>query len=166
MEQEAWLSGALEGVSPTLLPAAHALVQAMRDIKLATENLTDEQAWTKPNNAPSVAFHLQHIAGSCDRLLTYARGEKLSTKQFAALSAEGRINRSLNAALLAEKAVAEIEKVLEEISSTPDEILFEVRTVGRMELPTNVFGLFFHIAEHAQRHVGQIIATAKIVSSE
>lgn len=165
MEQEAWLSGAIENVSPVLMPAAHALIQAARDLNQATENLTDAEVWDRPNGVPSVAFHLQHVAGSCDRLLTYSRGEKLSTKQFAALSAEGRINRSLNAVSLIEKAIAEIEKVIEEISLTPDKILFEKRTVGRKELPTNVFGLLFHIAEHTQRHVGQIITTAKIVRS-
>ncbi|MEP7341561.1 MAG: DinB family protein, partial [Acidobacteriota bacterium] len=52
---------------------------------------------------------------------------------------------------------------LDVIRATPDELLFEVRTVGRAQLPTNVFGLLFHIAEHTQRHTGSIIAMAKIV---
>jgi uncharacterized damage-inducible protein DinB len=26
-----------------------------------------------------------------------------------------------------------------------------------------VFGLLFHVAEHTQRHVGQIVTTAKVV---
>jgi len=30
-------------------------------------------------------------------------------------------------------------------------------------LPTNVVGLLFHLAEHTQRHTGQVITTAKIV---
>jgi uncharacterized damage-inducible protein DinB len=37
------------------------------------------------------------------------------------------------------------------------------RTVGRHALPTNVIGLLFHLAEHTQRHTGQVITTAKIV---
>jgi hypothetical protein len=48
------------------------------------------------------------------------------------------------------------------IRATPDEMLFEARTVGRVQLPTSVFGLLFHIAEHTQRHTGAIITTAKI----
>ena len=163
MQQEAWLSGALEGVSPMLMPAAHALIQAARDVREATKNLTEMEVWAKPNDVPSVGFHLLHIAGSCDRLLTYARGEKLSAEQFTALAAEREINHSMNAALLTQKAITEIEKVNEEISLMLDKTLFEKRTVGRREMPTNVFGLLFHIAEHTQRHVGQIIATAKIV---
>ena len=35
--------------------------------------------------------------------------------------------------------------------------------IGPAALPTNVFGLLCHIAEHTQRHTGQIITTAKIV---
>ncbi len=165
MEQEAWLSGALENVSPMLMPAAHALVQAARDIERATRNLTETEVWTKPNGAPSVGFHLLHVAGSCDRLLTYARGENLSEQQFTELSAESDIDRAANIDLLTKKAVARIEKVIEEIRITPEKTLFEKRFVGRKQLPTNVFGLLFHIAEHTQRHVGQIAATAKIVRS-
>jgi len=37
------------------------------------------------------------------------------------------------------------------------------RTVGRQLLPTTVAGLLVHVADHAQRHVGQAITTAKIV---
>jgi hypothetical protein len=46
----------------------------------------------------------------------------------------------------------------------PDErTLLEPRELGRMKLPSNVLGLLFHAAEHTQRHVGQVITTAKVV---
>jgi uncharacterized damage-inducible protein DinB len=163
MEQEAWLSGALENVSPLLMPAAHALLQAARDIKRAASDLSAEGLCAKPNGAPSVGFHLRHIAGSIDRLLTYARGEKLSDEQFAELDAESEIDDSTNAGELVGKTIRRIEDAIEEISLTPEKTLFENRVVGRLELPTNVFGLLFHVAEHTQRHVGQIVATATIV---
>ncbi|HTD70394.1 MAG TPA: hypothetical protein VK647_08045 [Gemmatimonadales bacterium] len=41
--------------------------------------------------------------------------------------------------------------------------MFAVRTVGRRALPTNVIGLLFHLAEHTQRHTGQVITMTKIV---
>jgi hypothetical protein len=31
-------------------------------------------------------------------------------------------------------------------------------------LPSTVLGLLFHAAEHAQRHVGQAVTTAKVVA--
>jgi uncharacterized damage-inducible protein DinB len=35
--------------------------------------------------------------------------------------------------------------------------------VGRAKLPSTVLGLLFHAAEHTQRHVGQLLVTAKVV---
>lgn len=164
MEQEAWLAGEVEGVPAVLMPAVHALMQAARDIEKAVKDLTVEELWTKPGGAPSVGFHLQHIAGSLDRLLTYSRGEKLTDEQFVFLQAETEIEAGADLAAIKQKAIKSIEKAIAEIRATPVEILFEKRTVGRQKLPTNVFGLFFHIAEHTQRHVGQVITTAKIVN--
>jgi uncharacterized damage-inducible protein DinB len=42
-------------------------------------------------------------------------------------------------------------------------VLLEFRGVGRAQLPSNVLGLLFHAAEHASRHTGQVVTTAKIV---
>lgn len=162
MAEEAWLSGKLEGFAEVLMPAAHALVQAIRDLQKFSD-LSVEELLTKPNNSPSVAFHLRHIAGSCDRLLTYAKGENLNEKQFEFLKSETAETSDLNAEELIKQATAEIEKVLELCKTVSLESLFEPRFVGRKRLETNVFGLLFHIAEHTARHVGQVITTAKIV---
>ena len=37
------------------------------------------------------------------------------------------------------------------------------RKVGRKSLPTTLGGTLIHIAEHTQRHVGQLVTTAKVV---
>ncbi len=42
-------------------------------------------------------------------------------------------------------------------------LLEDPRVVGRKRLPTTVGGLLVHVAEHAQRHVGQAVLTAKLV---
>jgi uncharacterized damage-inducible protein DinB len=60
-------------------------------------------------------------------------------------------------------ATAGINDALQALRSTPDESLAEPREVGRAKLPSTVFGLLFHIAEHTQRHTGQIVTTARIV---
>lgn len=162
MAEEAWLSGKLEDFADVMMPTAHALVQAIRDLQKVSD-LNDEELLTKPNNSPSVAFHLRHIAGSCDRLLTYAKGENLDEKQFELLKNETAETSQLNAEELINQAVLEIERVLEFCKTVSPEILFEPRFVGRKKLETKVFGLLFHIAEHTARHIGQIITTAKIV---
>ena len=42
----------------------------------------------------------------------------------------------------------------------------EARTVGRKQLPTTVLGLYFHAAEHSQRHVGQLLVTVSVVKAQ
>jgi uncharacterized damage-inducible protein DinB len=39
------------------------------------------------------------------------------------------------------------------------------RFVGRRHLPTTLGGLLVHVAEHTQRHVGQMVTTAKVVKA-
>ena len=55
-----------------------------------------EELAVRPGGAASAAFHLVHIAGSIDRLLTYARGEALNeTQRAAALAEEGAAVRTV-----------------------------------------------------------------------
>lgn len=152
---------------PVVMPAAHALMQAAEDVTVAAVGLTTEQLWMRPGGAASVGFHLRHIAGSIDRLLTYARNEMLSQSQLAAIAGEQDAGTSpVAAAALASDAVAAIDRAIEAMRRTPPATYFEARGVGRRKLPTNVLGLLAHIAEHTQRHAGAIIATAKVVRAE
>lgn len=163
-QPEVWLRGPLEGVGPMLMPAAHALVQASEDLERAVSGLTVEELWVKPDGAASVGFHLRHIAGSTDRLLTYARGKQLTEAQRQAMALEQQPgDPPADAATLVREARAAIEHALTAIRAASKESLFDRRGIGRAALPTNVFGLLCHIAEHTQRHTGQTITTAKIV---
>ena len=163
-QPEAWLRGPLEGVDPMLMPAAHALVQASEDLERAALGLTVQELWVKPGGAASLGFHLRHIAGSTDRLLTYARGDQLTDAQRQGIALEQQAgDPPADAATLVREARAAIECALAAIRTVPKESLLDARAIGRAALPTNVFGLLCHIAEHTQRHTGQIITTAKIV---
>ncbi len=148
------------------MPAAHALVQASEDLERAAAGLRPEELRARPGGAASAAFHLVHIAGSIDRLLTYARGEGLNDSQRAIAAAEpARADSATDAADLVAQAQAAVGNALAELRSTSAARLLEARTVGRARLPSNVLGLLFHVAEHTQRHVGQLIATAKMVAA-
>ena len=37
------------------------------------------------------------------------------------------------------------------------------RGVGRKQLPTSAGGALVHVADHTQRHVGQVVTTARVV---
>jgi uncharacterized damage-inducible protein DinB len=159
---EPWLRGPIPGMPAMVMPAAHALMQAAEDIPDAVTGLTNEQLWALPGGAAAVGFHLRHLAGSVDRLLTYANGDMLSDEQMTALDAEIEDDER-SAEELAREAAAAIQRGIDAMRETPAEIYLETRGVGRRKLPTTVFGLMVHIAEHTQRHVGAIIATAKVV---
>jgi hypothetical protein len=163
-EPEAWLGGPIDGVTPFLMPVAHALVQVGRDLEAAASGLTPEQLWSRPGGAASVGFHVRHVAGVVDRLLTYARGEELEAGQLAALKAEGAPgDPPADAAALVRDARAAIENALAQVRATSPDSLLDVREVGRKRLPSSVLGLLYHAAEHATRHTGQAITTAKVV---
>lgn len=163
MKAEPWLRGPIEGISPWLMPAAHALLQAREDLLQAAQSLTNFQLQARPGNAPSIAFHLRHIAGSIDRLLTYTANKSLDEQQFEYLRNEENDSETIDAATLTARAISAIDESLRVIRETPESTLGEKRYVGRSRLPTTVLGLLFHIAEHTQRHTGQLIATAQVV---
>jgi uncharacterized damage-inducible protein DinB len=164
VEPEVWLRGALPGVEPLLMPAAHALRQVAEEIERVVPPLSTGELWARPGGAASIGFHLRHVAGSIDRLLTYARGGTLDERQRAVLAAEALPgDPPARAATLAREALGAIDVALSTIRSTPVAALTEPRSVGRAALPSTVLGLLFHVAEHTQRHAGQIVTTARIV---
>jgi uncharacterized damage-inducible protein DinB len=159
---EVWLRGPVPGVDPALMPAAHALLQTVEDVERAAGDLSTEQLWSRPGGAASVGFHILHLAGSTDRLLTYARGERLNDAQKAALASESSPPPADVAWLLANLRRI-FDAALAQIRDTPASTLYDARPVGRGMLPTTVIGLIFHAAEHAQRHAGQLVTTVKML---
>ena len=158
---EFWLRGPVPGIEPMLMPAAHALLQAREDIEQLAAGLSEDRLWQRPGGAASAGFHLQHLAGSLDRLFTYARGQALDARQREELRAEGT---PVPVASVIGRAYTTIDRALEQLRTTPPETLFHAREVGRAKLPATVIGLLFHGAEHTTRHVGQLITTLKVVS--
>jgi len=162
---EAWQRGPVPGIPDQLQPVAHALIGAAEDAADAVGGFSAAQLWAMPGGAASIGFHLMHLSGSTDRLFTYARGEGLSDAQREALAAERALSepRPTTDALL--RAWQEtVDRALDQLARTSDADLEVPRGVGRMAVPSNVRGLLFHAAEHATRHIGQIITTAKIIT--
>lgn len=164
---EPWLRGPMPGISAMLQPVAFAFVTAQEDVETAVLGLSTNQLWRRIGNAASVGFHLIHLAGSTDRLLTYARAEPLIEVQRAALKREREvagIGPPIEG-LLRDWADV-VGAALHQLSTTPNDLLSVPRFVGRARLPSTVLGLLYHAAEHAARHTGQIVTTAKILRSE
>jgi len=146
------------------MPGAHSLVQATNDLRAVAQGLSDAELWERPAKAAAIGFHLRHIAGSADRLLSYALDRALSPEQLAVLAAEKEPgDPRATAAQLLDSIDAVLDRVLDVVRNTRDEDLTATRGVGRARLPSTVIGLLFHIAEHTPRHTGQVATTAKLI---
>jgi Protein of unknown function (DUF664). len=162
-EVEPWLRGPIPDVHPLLAPVLFSFQQAREDVARATEGLTKDQLWARPGNAASVGFHIRHIGRSVDRLMTYLQGRQLDEAQLKALASEGEPGADRDQLL--EEMACLLERAEQTVRALDVTTLSEPRGVGRKQLQTTVIGLLVHIAEHTQRHVGQVITTTKLLRS-
>jgi hypothetical protein len=164
-QPEVWQRGPVDGVPGLLQPVAHALLQAVEDIEAEMENFSPDLLSGKPGGVASVGFHLRHLKGVIDRLFTYARGEMLSEEQMTYLDGESVPHRDDTVQILVDRFKSQVSIAIGELKAANASKLTDERLVGRKRIPSTVIGLWFHAAEHVQRHVGQLIVTARILRS-
>ena len=164
---EPWLRATRTETPAVVRAVLHAIDLTLENIEEATEGLTVAQIDARPFGVASIGFHLRHLIGALDRSLTYASGTHafssgLNEEQFSALAQE-KTNQGESRDLLlnrlrasAARAEARLLKLVGEDFETP-------RTIGRKKLPTTLGGIIVHIADHSQRHVGQVVTTSKIL---
>ena len=163
-EPEPWLQGTLTEVPVVARAALHALELAKQDITKWTNGLTEDQLNQRPLGITPIAFHLRHIARSLDRLLTYAEGQQLRPEQLALLKSELAPRASRDE--LFEELTSAFESSAKRIRAMASADLSAKREVGGKKLPITLGGLLVHVADHTQRHVGQIVTTAQIVRGQ
>ncbi|MGB7266022.1 MAG: DinB family protein [Terracidiphilus sp.] len=163
---EPWLRGTHTDVPAAGRAVLHALELALDDLTKWTAGLTDAEIHMQPLSLPSIAFLLRHIAGSVDRILTYAEGGQLSEEQMGALKAEqGEEGKQAALAELLAQVEVSFNDAAERIRVLAPANLDTPRAVGRKQLPTSIGGALIHVADHTQRHVGQAITTAKVLKA-
>ena len=162
---EVWLRGPLPNIPLLLQPPAHALIQSSEEIERYLADFPDDKLWTKTVGRASVGFHLQHITGVLDRMMTYAKSEQLSELQFKYLAKEGKSNEDISTNELVSAFQHKVEDALVYFKTLSESTLKESRTVGRKKLPSTTLGILFHAAEHSQRHVGQLLVTKSFFNS-
>lgn len=160
-QQEPWLRGTLTDLPAVPRAVIHALELAREDIEKWCGDMGDAELNARVSGIPSLAFHLNHIGGSMDRLLTYAEGSQLTAEQVAAMKSE------IDSVKTGEEIFADLrasfERGIQRVRMLAAGNLEEARSVGRKQLPTSVGGLLVHVADHTQRHTGQAVTTAKLV---
>jgi uncharacterized damage-inducible protein DinB len=161
---EVWLRGPIEGIPLMLQPIAHALLQATEEVEFVMNDFPESLLWQRPATVASAGFHLKHLKGVLDRLFTYAKGLSLNEEQLQHLKDEG--SEKGNTKLLLEAFKTQVEESITYLSKMNEQDLFAFRGVGRAQIPSNVFGLLVHAAEHTMRHVGQLLVTARILKSQ
>ena len=126
------MAGPIPGVHALIAPVLYSFQQAREDTAKCSGWLTTEQIWATPHGFGSVGFHIWHIAGSVDRLITYLEGKQLFEAQMAALLAEkepGATREELLAAM--DGAFHRAELVARAIEPAR---LTKLREVGRKRL--------------------------------
>ena len=157
---EPWMRGIVPGLDP-VLGHLHRAVQHIREDAAATlADLTPTQIWARPHGLTSAGFHAKHLAGSTERLSTYLTGQQLTPQQLATIPTESTGDETFNELLtLINASLDHYEDLLRNL--TPQDF-GAIREIGRRRYQTTAISLAIHIAEHAQRHIGGLIAAAKL----
>ena len=163
-QPEVWLRGPVPEIPQLLQPAAHALLQTCEELPVWLEGFDEQHLWSKPAGRASVGFHLQHLTGVLDRMMTYAKEQGLSKEQFDYLELEGVADERIELKALINAFEEQVAEALSYFKTLTPEVLLQTRKVGRKELPSTTLGLLFHAAEHSQRHLGQLLVTVSVLS--
>src|ERR1700733_5957525 len=87
-QPEPWLRGTLTDLPAVHRGVVHALELAREDIDKWRGDLSDAELNARVSGTAPLAFHLKHIGGSMDRLISYAEGSRLAPEQIAAMKSE------------------------------------------------------------------------------
>jgi hypothetical protein len=159
---EPWLRATRAETPAVVRAVLHAIDLAIENIEEATEGLTIAQIDARPFGVASIGFHLRHLTGALDRSLTYASGSGLSEEQFSALAQE-KTGQGESRDLLLNRLRASASRAEERLLKLVGADFEAPCAIGRKKLPTTLGGIIVHIADHTQRHVGQMVTTAKIL---
>src|SRR5262245_56968506 len=123
-QPEVWQRGPVPGYDAYLMPVAHSFLQVKEDLDQILNTLSalaPDAVWQRPGGVASIGFHVRHIGGATDRLLTYARGEALTPEQIAFARAEGQESGSLGD--LVSMTQAALDRALQQLRNTPRDLL-------------------------------------------
>ena len=159
---EPWLRETRTETPAVVRAVLHAIDLALENIEKATNGLTIAQIDARPFGVASIEFHMRHVTGALDRSLTYASGSGLSEEQFGALAQE-KLSQGESGDLLLSQLRASAARAEERLLQIVGEDFEAPRAIGRKKLPTTLGGIIVHIADHTQRHAGQVVTTAKVL---
>jgi uncharacterized damage-inducible protein DinB len=158
LHPEVWLRAQELDSDPLKHLVLCTLQQVREEVKRTVDEVGIEKTWARPFGLAPIGFHVRHIAESIDRLLTYLEGGALSPMQLAVLPLElkDEIDPSTLLALLEDKLrSAELRVQSADLAGTA--------SIGRAAIQVPRATLLGHIAEHTQRHLGQIAVLRRLL---
>ncbi|HWC99850.1 MAG TPA: DinB family protein [Candidatus Sulfopaludibacter sp.] len=162
-QPEPWLRGTHSELPAVLRAVLHAFELAQEDVHRWAADLSEGELHAAPSGLTPIAFHLRHIPRALDRLLSYAEGNQLTPEQITALKGESETG-GLREDLFAEFN-AGLDSAAHRVRAFAGADLEQPRGVGKRQLPTSIGGLLVHLADHTQRHTGQIVTTARLIKA-
>ena len=157
---EPWLRGILPDLDPVIGHLVRAGEHIREDLRTAIAPLEFREIWATPNGMTSVGFHAKHLAGSSGRLCAYLEGRGLTEEEIAAIGDESTGDEY--AAQLISLVDDALDLYERHVRALQPGDFASIRYVGRARLPVTAISLAIHIAEHGQRHVGQVISAANL----
>lgn len=157
--------GPVPDITTSLQPAAQSLLQTVEELHLILLDFPDELLIEEVAEKATAAFHLRHMTGVVDRMLTYAKGLQLTEQQFSNLANEKSKSPIPSRLDLKNAFIAKVDEAIAYFKTLKEEDLTAFRGVGRKQLPSTVLGVLYHAAEHAQRHLGQLLVTVSVLKS-
>jgi len=154
------MRGAIPGLHPVASHLIRAAQQIREDAEGALRDLSPAEIWSNPHGATSPGFHAKHLAGSTTRLLTYLAGRQLTDEQLAEIPGEGKGQET--AVELTAIISAALDRYGEVVRNLKPDAFGDAREIGRKRRPATAVSIAIHIVEHGQRHVGGLIAAAKL----
>lgn len=159
--REAWLEERTLHSDPLLQLVLCTLEQTRRELDPVFSAADEEQLWATPGGATPIGFHVRHIGESIDRLLTYAEGGTLSDDQLGTLNQE--LSHELGTQQLRTVLFGRLLDAERRLRALNPAQFSEFRHIGRKRIAVPLGTLVGHLAEHTQRHLGQIRTTAKLL---
>lgn len=162
-QTEPWLRGTHSELPAVHRAVLHAFELAQEDVHRWTADLSESDLHAAPFGATTICFHLRHIPRALDRLLTYAEGNQLCSEQITAMRTES--DPGATREQLFSEFNAGLSSASRRVRALAITDLNQPRGVGRKQLPTSIGGVLVHLADHTQRHTGQIVTTAKLIKA-
>jgi hypothetical protein len=137
--------------------------QIREDCTIALRGMTRDLIWMRPHGLTSAGFHSKHLAGSTRRLCVYLSDEALSQADLEA--AAGEASGAESAGELISAIASAFARYEELVSGLKPESFETIRYIGRKRIAVTAVSLAIHIAEHGERHTGQLISAVKLAQA-